>query len=292
MSTTAGTLRAYYELTKPGIVLYVTLLAAVAYLLAGGLGNGVADFVQLLFGTAVATGGALALNQYIEREVDGRMVRTRTRPLPSARLAPRAALVFGLGLFLGGSLYLGLAASPVAGVLTLVSGLAYNGLYTPLKKRSYLATLVGAVPGALPALIGWSAATGGTVGPGAWAIFAVAYLWQLPHVLGLAWVLRSDYEAAGFRLAPRSDDEGKAIGRHMMLYAGALIPLSLAPTYIGLTGELYAVGAFLLGGWLLWLSIRAARRMTTDNARKVFLGSLLYQPLILGLMLVDGLFLS
>lgn len=284
-------LRAYYELTKPGIALYVTILAASCYLLAGGMARGIGTLTNVIVGMAFATGGALALNQYIEREVDGRMARTRNRPLPSARLSPRAALVFGLVLFLGGCVYLYGTVSPVAAFLTLLSGVAYNGVYTPLKSRSYMATLAGAVPGALPALVGWSAATGGRLDMGAWVLFGVAYLWQMPHVLGLAWVLRSDYAQAGFKLMPPADAEGRMIGLHMILYAAALIPMSLVPTLIGLTGGVYFWGALMLGAWLLWLSAKAGAHMTNYNARKVFLGSLLYQPLLLGLMLVDGLLL-
>lgn len=284
-------MRAYYELTKPGIALYVTILAASCYLLAGGMARGFPTLLHVVVGMALATGGALALNQYLEREVDGRMARTRGRPIPSDRLSAQSALAFGLVLFLGGCVYLYATVSPVASFLTFLSGLAYNGVYTPLKTRSYLATLAGAIPGAVPALVGWSAGTGGRLDAGAWALFGVAYLWQMPHVLGLAWVLRADYEAAGFRLTPPADPEGRIIGLHMVLYSTALIPVSLLPTVIGITGGPYMVGALLLGGWMLRRSAIAARHMTNQNARSVFLGSLLYQPLLLGLMLVDALLL-
>ena len=278
--------RAYYELTKPGIVGYVVLVTAASYHVGAG---GTGDLVTLLhsaIGTALGTAGALALNQYLEREVDGRMLRTRSRPLPTGRLKPRAALMFSLLLFSGGIAYLWGLVGPLPALLTLASGLAYDYVYTPLKSRSYLATLAGAVPGAVPALIGWSAATG-SVGLGGWILFAIAYLWQMPHVLGLAWVLRDDYATAGFRLAPPSDPEGRAIGLHMMLYSATLVPVSLLPGVVGLTGTVYMVGALLLGCWLVALTVRAWRGMTNESARRVFLGSLIYQPLLLALLLID-----
>ncbi len=284
--TLPASLRAYLELTKPGIAGYVVLVTSASFYLAsrGPRELGLLAFTALA--TALATAGSLALNQYLEREVDGRMSRTRTRPLPTGRLTPRAALIFALALFLGGVGLLWLGAGPLPALLTLGAGLAYNFVYTPLKSRSYLATLAGAVPGAFPALIGWSSATG-SLDLGAWVLFAIAYLWQMPHVLGLAWVLRNDYRLAGFRLAPPSDPQGRMIGLHMMLYAVALLPVSLLPTVIGLTGAIYMAGAFLLGAWLIALSIRAWRAMTDDSARRVFLGSLIYQPLLLALLLID-----
>jgi protoheme IX farnesyltransferase len=218
--------------------------------------------------------------------LDRLMARTRGRPIPSGRLRPRQGLWFALALFGAGVAYLWLMVGPIPAGLTGLAGLAYNFIYTPLKSRSYGATLTGAIPGAFPALVGWSAATGG-LGLGAWVLFAIAYLWQMPHVLGLAWMLRSDYEAAGFKLTPSSDESGRVVGRHMILFAGMLLPISLAPTLIGLTGPAYLAGAALLGGWLLWLCIQAGRHMSRVAARRVFLGSLLYQPLLLAIMLID-----
>ncbi len=279
-------LRAYLELTKPGIAGYVVLVTAASFYLASRGPQALGALLLTAVATALSTAGSLALNQYLEREVDGRMARTRTRPLPTGRLAPRAALVFAVVLLVGGVATLWATMGPLPALLTLGAGLAYNFVYTPLKSRSYLATLAGAVPGAVPALIGWSAATG-SLAAGAWVLFAIAYLWQMPHVLGLAWVLRNDYRLAGFRLAPPTDPEGRVIGLHMMLYAIALLPVSLLPTVIGLTGALYMAGAFLLGAWLIVLSARAWRSMTDESARRVFLGSLIYQPLLLGLLLID-----
>ncbi len=279
-------LSAYYELTKPGIVAFVVLTAGVSFHVAAGGRPALAPLLHTLLGVLLATSGALALNQYLERSVDGLMERTRTRPLPSGRLSPGEALLFGTALVLLGVGYLWAMVHSLPALLTLASALAYNGLYTPMKPRSSLATLVGAIPGAMPALIGWGAATG-TLAAGAAVLFGIAFLWQLPHVLALAWVLRQDYERAGFRLVPPADPEGRAIGRQMILYSAALLPVSLLPTFLALTGSVYLYGALGLGLSMLALCVKAHREMSLERARQVFLGSLLYQPLLLGLMFMD-----
>lgn len=278
--------RALYELTKPGIAGFVMITAGVSYYVGAG---GSADFLpvlHLLGGVALATAGALALNQYLEREVDGIMTRTRRRPIPSGRLTPGQALAFGVILLLAGLGHLAWWVGILPAGLTAFSAAAYLFMYTPLKTRSYLATLVGAVPGGLPALIGWTAATG-SISLGGVVLFGMAFLWQLPHVLALSWLLRDDYALAGFLLGPPTDGGGRRIGNQMLAYTGILIPMSVAPTLLGLTGSIYLVGAVLLGIALLVITARAVRPMDTAKVKAVFLASLLYQPLILGLMLVD-----
>ncbi|TVP55773.1 MAG: protoheme IX farnesyltransferase [Gemmatimonadales bacterium] len=278
--------RAYYELTKPGIAVFVMMTAGVSFYVGAAGMIVLLPLVHTLIGTVVATAGALALNQYIEREVDARMKRTRNRPLPSQRLAPLEALVFGLLLIVAGCVHLWITVGGLPALLTLASAVVYNFVYTPLKSRSYLATFAGAFPGAMPALIGWSAATGG-VSLGALVLFAIAFLWQLPHVLALAWLLRADYGRAGFYLSP-PDPEGRLIGGKMVLYSAILIPVSLAPTLIGITGWIYFGGAIVLGLAVLWWSIQALGDMQKSGAvRKVFLSSLAYQPLLLALMALD-----
>ncbi len=278
--------RAYYELTKPGIAGFVMITAGVAYWVGAGGRAAFLPVFHTLFGTVVATAGALALNQYLERKVDARMRRTASRPLPSGRLLPAEALGFGSLLVVGGVLHLWFTVGALPALLTLASAVAYNFIYTPLKPRSYAATFAGAFPGAFPALIGWSAATGG-VELGGIILFGIAFLWQLPHVLALAWLLREDYQRAGFLLTPPADAEGRVIGNQMTLYSAVLIPASLAPTLVGLTGWIYFSGALLLGGIVLWWTLQARAAMSNASVRKVFLGSLAYQPLLLGLMLVD-----
>ena len=278
--------RAYYELTKPGIALFAMMTAGVAfYVSAGGRADPLQVFHTLL-GTVLATAGALALNQYLERDLDALMERTRTRPIPSGRLRPRDALLFGLLLVLGGVAHLWATVGLLPAALTVGAAAAYNLVYTPLKSRSHTATFAGAVPGAMPAMIGWSAASG-TVGPGALALFGIAFVWQIPHVLALAWLLREDYARAGFFLSPPADSEGKTIGRLMIVYSAALLTVSAVPTALGLTGVVYLIGAFLVGLAFLWRCVSAWREMSRRNVRSVFFGSLAYQPVLLGLMLLD-----
>lgn len=242
--------------------------------------------LHTLLGTVLATAGALALNQYIERDVDAVMVRTRSRPLPTGRLAPRDALLFGLLLVIGGVVHLWTTVGGLPALLTFFSAGAYNFVYTPLKARSYAATFAGSVPGAMPALIGWSAATG-EISIGAMTLFAIGFLWQLPHVLALAWILREDYARAGFQMGPPDDPEGRALGVQMVVYTGVLVPVSLIPTFLGMTGWIYFAGALLVGAAFLAAAVQAWRGMNSQGVRRVFFGSLVYQPLLLGLMLLD-----
>ena len=286
----ASRLAVYYELTKPGIAGYVMVTAGVTYYVGAG---GRADFLPVLLtllGTVLATGGALALNQFVEWELDALMERTRRRPIPSGRLGPWEAFFFGNLLALGGIALLFFTVGWLPAALTALSALSYNLVYTPLKKVSYLSTLAGAFPGAMPTLIGWSAATG-SLGLEAGSLFAIAYLWQLPHVLSLGWLLRKDYERAGFYLIPRSDPQGRRIAWHMTVFSATLLLVSVSPTWLGVTGPVYLVGVLLLGAGLLALALGTLRprHLTTAGARRVFLGSLAYHPLFLLLLLVDAL---
>jgi protoheme IX farnesyltransferase len=217
--------RAYYELTKPGIAGYVMVTAGVSAFV-GSRGNvSLALALHTMVGTGLATAGALTLNQYVERDVDAIMHRTRGRPIPTGRVQPMEALAFGSLLLMGGLIYMALLVGALPALITAASGFMYHGVYTPLKTRSYVATLAGAVPGALPMLIGWTAATG-VVDRGGMALFAIGYLWQLPHVLGLAWMLREDYARVGFRLIPSGG--ARSIGLQMIASTGLLLPVSWA----------------------------------------------------------------
>ena len=286
----ASRLAVYYELTKPGIAGYVMVTAGVTYFVGAG---GRADFLPVLstlLGTVLATGGALALNQFVEWELDALMERTRSRPIPSGRMGPMEALLFGNLLALAGIALLYLTVGWLPAALTALSALTYNLVYTPLKKVSYVSTLAGAFPGAMPTLIGWSAATG-TLNLEAGSIFAIAYLWQLPHVLSLGWLLRKDYARAGFYLIPKSDPEGRRIAWHITAFSATLFLVGLVPTWLGVTGWIYLVGMFFLGAFLLVLALATLREnhLSTTAARRVFLGSLAYHPLFLILLLVDAL---
>ena len=285
-TSTLDSARALHELTKPGIVFYVVLTVAAAFWVASARAVEGVLLAQTLAAVWIATAGSLALNQYVERRLDGLMKRTRTRPLPSGKLEPRTALVFSILLLVIGTAWLWFSAGPVPALLTAAAGVAYNGIYTPLKTRSYAATLVGAVPGAVPALIGWSAATG-SLPAGAWILFTMAFLWQLPHVMGLAWLLREDYERAGIILAPPAGSDGRPLAMQSAVYSGLLILVSLGPTLIGLTGQVYLIGAVVAGALLFGTSIRSLQGMDRAGARRMFFGSLAYQPLILLLLVID-----
>jgi protoheme IX farnesyltransferase len=276
--------RAYYELTKPGIAGYVMVTAGVSAFVGARGQLPLAVALHTMIGTGLATAGALSLNQYVEREADAIMHRTRGRPIPTGRVTPMEGLGFGATLLMAGLVYLALTLGALPALVTAASGLMYHLVYTPLKTRSYVATLAGAVPGALPMLIGWTAATG-TVDAGGLAMFAIGYLWQLPHVLGLAWMLREDYARVGFILIPRGG--ARTIGMQMVLSTALLVPVSWVPGLLGYLGPAYLGGATLLGLVFLWTAISAAREMTDERARKVFFSSLLYHPLLLGLMLFD-----
>ncbi len=278
-------LGAYYELTKPGITGYVMVTAGVSAAVASGGGVSPLLVLHAALGTGLSTAGALALNQYVEREVDQVMTRTRHRPLPSGRLQPAQALVFGVAMLAFGLIYLLVASGPLPAALAAVSGLAYLAVYTPLKRRSYVATLAGAVPGALPTLIGWSA-TGTAIDTGALALFAIAYLWQLPHVLGLAWVLQDDYARVGFKLVPEGG--ARVVGAHMIAATLVLVPVSLAPTLLGITGFWYLGAALVASLGLFVVALRTARDLSEVSARKLFLASLVYHPVLLGFMLFDA----
>lgn len=278
-------LRAYYELTKPGIAGYVMITAGVSAFVASRGEVPILTALHVIAGTGLATAGALTLNQFVEQDVDAVMERTRDRPIPTGRVTSTGALAFGAALLMGGLMYLAVALGPLPSLLTAASGLMYHGVYTPLKTRSFFATLTGAVPGALPMLIGWTAVTG-TVDRGGLAMFAIGYLWQLPHVLGLAWMLREDYARVGFKLIPRGG--GRTIGALMVLSTLLLVPVSWIPALLGYVGRPYLVGATVVGVAFVATALIAAMNLTKSSARRVFLASLLYHPLLLGLMLFDA----
>lgn len=282
-------LRAFYELTKPGIAGFVMITAGVAFVLGNEGRTELVPLLHTLLGTLLGTGGALALNQYVERDVDALMKRTRSRPLPSGRLRPGEALGFGAFLTAAGVGHLWFWMGWLPALLTLASAVVYVAVYTPLKTRSSLSTWAGAFPGSAPALIGWSAATGDLSVP-ALAFFVTMFIWQLPHVVALAWLLREDYARARFFLIPAGLPDGGDTwtGRQLVLYSVLLVPASLTLTPLGVTGWVYFWGALVLGLVLLAWSVAALRSMSKATVRRVFLGSLAYHPLLLTLMLLDA----
>lgn len=275
----------YVELTKPRIVALVMLTVAASFYLAAPSGVVGLLLFHTLLGTALVAGGTNALNQVVERDVDALMRRTRGRPLPAGRLGLREAALFAWTLGVGGIAYLAVLVNGLAAVLAAVTLLSYVFLYTPLKRKTTLSTLVGAIPGALPIVGGWAAARG-SVELGALVLFAIVFLWQLPHFLALAWLYREDYARAGLRML--SVVEGaESTFRQSVLYAVAILPVSLAPSVLGLVGPVYFVGAAGLSLWLIWMATAAARDPSASKARRLFVATVLYLPALLVLMVLN-----
>jgi heme o synthase len=274
------------SLTKPRVVLMVLITTVVGYYV--GL-PGAPDYTRLLallVGTTLAAGGTLALNQYWERDVDALMERTRMRALPEGRLAPLEALLFGAATTAGGLAVLTIGAGWLAALVTTATFALYVFAYTPLKLRTSLCTLVGAVPGALPPVTGWAAARD-DISLGAWVLFGILFLWQLPHTLAIARLYQADYARAGVRLLPVIDAQGGSTERQILTGCVALLAVSLLPTLIGLAGAVYFVGALVLGGTFAAFGVQQALAPSASRARRVLLASLLYLPVLLALLAFD-----
>lgn len=274
------------ELFKARLTTLVLLTTAVGYFFGnqdGALGTG---FWLALLGTGFLAAGASALNQYWERESDALMQRTRSRPIPSGAIDPSLALGVGVALAIAGMLELTFLVNPLTGLLGMLTLASYVFVYTPLKRRTTMNTLVGAVPGALPPLMGWTAATG-EFGPGGWALFTILFFWQLPHFMAIAWLYREDYARAGFRMLPVQDSTGMRTGATAVRHTVALLGFSLAPVALGLAGNWYAGFALVGGAVFLGCAITFARQMTTGSARRLFFASILYLPVILGALVAD-----
>ncbi len=284
---TGRPLRAYLELTKPRLTFLAVLTSLLGFFFAAPLASFNAHLLlAVFFGTALVGGGSGALNQWMEREADGRMDRTKHRPLPSGLLSPRSALVFGIGLSIAGFLILSLGANPLAGGLAALTAGSYLFIYTPMKSVSPLCTLAGAVPGAIPPLIGW-AAVRNSFGIEAWILFSILFLWQLPHFLAIAWAYREDYAKADFKMLPIVDPDGDLTSRQIVLYLLALIPVSLMPAAFGLAGWLYFLTALISGLTFLGFGLAIAWTRSNVSARRLFLASIMYLPVILITMTLD-----
>lgn len=278
----------YAALTKPRVVLMVLVTTAVGYYLGAEAAPSTLRLLHTLLGTALAAGGTLALNQYMERDLDARMDRTRRRPLPDGRLHPAEALAVGLALLVAGLAYLQVTVNAPTALVTTVIAITYLLLYTPLKPVTSLCSLVGAVPGALPPVAGWAAARG-SIGPEAWVLFAIMYLWQIPHTLAIGRMYRDDYARAGIRVLPVIDGDGSSTAIQAVVNCLALLPVALLPTLLGMAGTVYFATALLLGLGFLWAAIGLARTRSLGNARRLLLVSLVYLPVLLGTMALDKL---
>ena len=279
-------LAAYTELTKPRITFLIVLTAAAGFALAT---RGRIDYLRLvsaMIGIGLLSSGIATLNQYIERDLDALMRRTSDRPLPSGKLLPREALVFGAGLTVLAEMYLAVLVNPLTALLGLTVIAAYLFAYTPLKTKTSLSTLIGAFPGAVPPLIGWTAARG-ELSLEAWVLFAILFLWQFPHFLAIAWMYREDYGRAGILMLPVVEPDGRITGQQIVIYTLMLLPVSLLPCALGVAGNVYFLGALILGLMFLYRSVRAALSQSRQEARRLLLASVIYLPLLFILMVVN-----
>jgi protoheme IX farnesyltransferase len=285
-SRSAGRLADFVELTKPRVTTLVLATTLAGFYLGsrGPLDTGL--LIHTLLGTLLVAAGTSALNQYLERDADARMLRTRNRPLPQGRIAPGAALLFAAAISIGGILHLALAVNLITALLAALTLASYVFVYTPLKKVTSFCTLVGAIPGALPPLGGWTAAQG-EVAHGGLALFAILFVWQLPHSLAIGMMYREDYARGGFRLLPVLHPDGGSTARQILAHSLVLLPVSLLPALLGITGPVYFYGALALGLGLLASTLPVARSGTARAARRVLLASVIYLPVLLGLMAFD-----
>jgi heme o synthase len=277
---------AYLELTKPGITRLVLVTTAAGFYLASTGAFPWLALLHVLIGTALAASGTNALNQWAERDADARMRRTAARPLPSGRLGSGEALLFSAGIAVAGLVYLLLFVNVLTTVVVGLSLTSYVFVYTPLKRRTWTSTVIGAVPGALPILAGWTGA-GAPIDLRALTLFLILFAWQMPHFFALAWIYREDYRRGGFQMLTVIDPTGRRAARQAVLYAAAVLAFSLLPTLLGLTSSIYLVGAATLGLGFLGLSIVQLQARNDRGAWRLFLGSVVYLPLLLACMVVD-----
>ncbi|MGI8784280.1 MAG: heme o synthase [Acidobacteriota bacterium] len=276
----------FFELTKPRVTLMVVLTTLVGYLMGSGSPIDWRAMLYALGGTALVAASAAALNQFLERRWDAQMRRTENRPLASGRLHPLSALAFALALLAAGLATLLVKVNLLTAGLALATCLSYLLLYTPLKRLTPLCTAIGAVPGAIPPVMGWTAA-GQPLDAAAGALFAILFLWQFPHFLAIAWMYREDYARAGFKMLPVIDPLGRSMGRQVVLFNAVLIPVSIMTTWLGLTGMLFAAAALGLGLFYLVAGLRLARQPNAVSARRLLLASVMYLPVLLVVMVLD-----
>ncbi len=276
----------FVSLTKPRLNFLVLLTTLAAYSLGSNESSALMLLIHTLVGTALVAGGASALNQVWEQDTDRLMRRTRFRPVANRRLTSTEAQFFGLALNLIGVVELWAFVNPLTSIVAAFTSASYIFFYTPLKSRSSLSTIVGALPGALPAVIGWTAATN-TLSIEAWVLFAIVFMWQMPHFLAIAWMYRDEYAAAGIQLLPVIEPDGRSTGRQAVIYTAALVPVSLMPTLVGLASPWYLMGALTLGAVLMLFSVEFSSTRTVASARRLFFGSIIYLPLLWTILVLD-----
>jgi len=281
-------LGAYIALTKPEVSLLVLMTTGAGFYMGARGPMPWLHMLHVIFGTMMIAAGTAALNHYIERESDRFMRRTASRPLPTGQLTPAEALRFGLALALAGAVDLYYSAGSIACLLGVFTSLSYLLAYTPLKKRTVWATFIGAIPGAIPPMIGWTAATG-ELGTGAWLLFAIVFLWQFPHFHAISWMYREDYARAGILMLPVVDKDGTRTFRQIVLYAASLVAVSLLPAIMGFAGMLYFFGALVTCTGLVQVCLWAASAKTNTRAKWLMHATVLHIPILLGLMMYDKL---
>jgi heme o synthase len=279
-------MRDYIELTKPRITWLILMSTGIGYYFGLRGGIDLWSLLHTVLGTGLIASGTAALNQWYEREADCKMRRTKNRPIPSGRLDPTRALLFGIALSIAGFVDLWLGCNLLSAVLGAATLVSYLFLYTPLKQRSPISTTIGAFPGAMPPMIGFAAAHG-SITAEAWVLFGILFLWQFPHFYSIAWMYREDYARAGIRMLPVVKPDGRRTAAEIVIYGLALIPVSLVPTMLGMSGRIYLFGALAAGLYFLYSGVRVARERTVLRARYVLLVSVFYLPIIYGLMLLD-----
>jgi protoheme IX farnesyltransferase len=277
---------AFVELTKPRITFLIVLTSAAGFYLASVGSVNYRLLLSSMFGITLLSSGVATINQYMERDLDGLMRRTANRPLPTGKLLPWEALAFGAGLIVLSEVYLAVLVNPLTALLGLTVIAGYLFGYTPLKTKTSLSTMVGAFPGAVPPLIGWTAARG-ELSLEAWVLFAIMFLWQFPHFLAIAWMYREDYARAGILMLPVVEPEGRVTSQQIVVYTVMLLPVSLLPYALGVSGKIYLVGAAVLGLLFLYSSIRAAITLSRQEARRLLLASVIYLPLLFILMVLN-----
>ncbi|MEO6940905.1 MAG: heme o synthase [Candidatus Kapaibacterium sp.] len=279
-------LRDFYDLSKPGIGFYALITTAAAFWLASGPGFDFVLFINCMLATGLVTCGGGALNQVIEVGADSMMHRTENRPLPAGRIPLNYGLLFGVICSIAGVAYMQIAVGSLASLLAILTLVGYLFVYTPLKKITSFATIVGAFPGAIPILIGWVAVKG-DIDIRGWTLFAILFLWQIPHFLAIAWMYRKDYARAGFPMLTVEDPEGMRTAHQVVVYVIALLPISLLPTAMGLTGWVYFFGALVIGLGFCVAGVRTAIVRTNGSAKQLLFASIIYLPVLLALMVFD-----
>jgi len=277
---------AYYDLTKPRITFLVVLSALAGFALGSPSAINWLLFLHTTLGIALLSSGISTLNQFWERDLDALMERTKSRPLPMGKMSGRGALIFGIAISLIAEIYLAWLVNPLTAFWGFVALGSYLFIYTPLKTRTHWCTFIGAIPGALPPLLGWAAARG-EVGIEAWTLFGILFFWQFPHFHAIATMYREDYGRARIRMLPVIEPDGKSTARQIVAYTIGLVAVSLLPTLLGFSGWIYLVGAIVLGAWFLHASLTTAKQMTHQQARHLLKVSVMYLPLLLGLMVLN-----